>query len=81
MAMERPSSLDLESLKEGGGDHWHGEWEAETVLAIAGPSPSCTRCHVIGSFVKIDRILARQAAALLWSKIHPARDNWRRHSA
>jgi hypothetical protein len=43
MAMERSSSLDLESLKEGGGDHWHGEWEAEMVLAIAGPSPSCSR--------------------------------------
>jgi hypothetical protein len=55
MAMERSSSLDLESLKERGGVHWPGEWEAETVLAIAGPSPSCTRCHVIGSFAKNDK--------------------------
>jgi len=55
MAMERSSSLDLESLKEGGGDHWPGEWEAEMVLAIAGPSPSCWRCHVICSFIKIDQ--------------------------
>jgi hypothetical protein len=56
MAMERSSSLDLESLKEGGGDHWPGEWEGEMVLAIAGPSPSCSRCHVICSFVKIEWI-------------------------
>jgi hypothetical protein len=28
MAMERSSSLDLESLKEGGGDHWPGERES-----------------------------------------------------
>jgi hypothetical protein len=25
------------------------------VLAIAGPSPSCSRCHDICSFVKIDQ--------------------------
>ena len=55
MAMERSSSLNLESLKEGGDDHWPGDWEAELVLAIAGPSPSCSRCLVICSCVKIDK--------------------------
>jgi hypothetical protein len=81
MAMERSSSLDLESLKEGGDDHWPGEWEAELVLAIEGTSPSCSRCHDICSFVKIDSILARQAGASLRSKIHPNHDNLRRHPA
>jgi hypothetical protein len=40
MAMERSTSLNLEALKEGGGDHRPGQWEAEMVLAIAGPLPS-----------------------------------------
>jgi hypothetical protein len=77
MAMERSSSLNLESLKEGGDDHWPGDWEAELVLAIAGPSPSCSRCLVICSCVKVDLILARQAGASLRSKIHPGHDNVR----
>ena len=81
MALERSSGLDLESLKEGGGDHWPEEWGAEMVLAIAGPSPSCPRSRVNYSFVKIDSMLARQAAASLRSKNHLGHDNWRRHPA